>query len=143
MKHIGRCVYEVQNLLTQHTGEKCNHHGQHDSYADCIAHIASHLVVIARTKGLCYRNGKASTRSVAEAHDKEHDTARSSHSSQCTYTYPASHNHRIDNQIQLLEDIAQNKGCSKCQNGAERCTGSHAQFVFHHLLFGFYLGFVH
>ena len=87
-----------------------------------IAHIASHLVVIARTKGLCYRNSKASTRSVAEAHDKEHDTARSSHSSQCTDPYPASHNHRIDNQIQLLEDIAQNKGRSKCQNGAERCT---------------------
>ena len=81
MEDVDRRVDEFQDAVAQHARKQRDDHGQHHRYAQGIAHITAHLVVVAGAKGLRYGDSEACAGTVAEAHDEEHDAARRAHGS--------------------------------------------------------------
>ena len=75
MEHILWRVDEVKNLTTKNSRKQCDDDCQYNGNTDGIAYVASHLVIIARSESLCYRDGEACARTITEPHDKEHNAA--------------------------------------------------------------------
>ena len=126
MEDIGWRVDEFQYPFAEQARQQRYHHCKHHGYAHGVAHIAPHFVVIAGAKCLCHGDCKAGTRPIAETHHKKHDATRGTNCRQSPYAYPSTHYRCIDNQIHLLQDIAQDKGYGKLQYAARRRTTSHA-----------------
>ena len=121
----------MQYLPTEHTAQEGYHDGKHSTYPQRVGHIRAHLHIVLSTESLRYRYGKASTRTVAEAHDKEHHTRCGTHGRQRVHAYPATHDGRVYNEVHLLQDITQNQWNGKMQNAARRTAHRHIIHIAH------------
>ena len=66
---------------------------------------------------------------VAEAHDEEHDAARGPHGGQCAHADPPSHDGGVDDEVHLLQEVAEDERYGELQDGACGCAACHALCV--------------
>ena len=129
VEDIGRRVDELQDLLAEQAREQGRHQCEHDGDTSGVAHVAPHLVVVAGAEGLCHGDGKACTGTVAEAHDEEHDAARGPHGGQCAHADPPSYDGGVDDEVHLLQEVAEDERYGELQDGACGCAACHALCV--------------
>jgi hypothetical protein len=105
-----RRVHHLQDAGAEEAREERDDHGQHGGYAQRVGHVSPHLGIVLGSEALSHRNGKARARAVAEPHDEKHDGGARSHSCQRAHAYPAPHDGGVDDEVHLLEDVAQYQG---------------------------------
>ena len=110
----------MQNPVAQHQRHQRDHRGYHCRRPHGIRHVEAHLAVFLRPERLCHRYGEACARPVAETHHEEHHRCRRAHRSQCADAYPAAHDGCIDDEIHLLQDVAQHKRYGKLHDVTHR-----------------------
>lgn len=122
-------VDEMQNLLAEKARQEGDDHGEGDGYAIAVAHVGSHFSEVLRPESLSHWDGEAGARTIAEAHDQEHDGGGGANGCQGIHADPSSHDDGVDDEIHLLQDIAQDKGYCESEDGSHRRTNSHVIYV--------------
>ena len=125
VEDVGRSVDQLQDSMAEHKREQRHHRSDYSRYSHGISYVDAHLAIVLCAECLCYGNCKSCTSSVAESHNEKHYGRRRTHSCQRTNANPSAYNGGIDDEIHLLQNVAQYEWQGKLADLAQWRTYGH------------------
>ena len=122
---VVRRLHDVHDERAQECGQCRQHHGDDGGHHEAVVHVAPESLHILCAEALGHRDAEVGAAAHAETEDEKLDARAGADRGQRIRAEETPDDHRIDDVVELLEEIPEKKRNHKNENQTERGTRRH------------------